>query len=299
MKKFFLAALAVATLALVGCEKKTVVDEPTPEKPNDSTEVVVPAEDPTAEDLADYEEDGSFVVCINFAEQVCNDVVFIGSYCGWDASNVDALLRFEELEGFDGWYYVVVPVTVNEETGEEASEGKPVQLAADGSFSWDYQTGDVDSWELISGSVEISAGYGGESDLKNWTSAEPTILKSLYFKNHNSPCVEVVEYEYTISVKVPECGGYEPAIIGDFNGWAEGVAMDLQADGSYQAVITSSPNKAFKFRDASITDWSNQIQVLATNAEGVEEWKDADNSLLTEETNVVVDYSNGKWTLCE
>ena len=298
MKKFFLAALAVATLALVGCEKKTVVDEPTPDNPKDSTEVVVPVEDPTAEDLADYEEDGSYVVCINFEETVCNDIVFAGSYNGW-ATDPTSMIKFEALEGFEGWYVAVVPVTVNEETGEEANDGKPVQLKEDGSFSWDYQTGDVDSWELISGSVEFVAGYAGEADCKNWTSAEPNIVKSHYFKNHQSPCVEVVEYEYTISVKVPECGGYEPAIIGDFNGWAEGVAMDLQADGSYQAVISSSPNKAFKFRDASITDWSNQIQVLATNAEGVEEWKDADNILLTEETNVVVDYSNGKWTLCE
>ena len=37
MKKFFLAALAVATLALVGCEKKTVVDEPTQDNQKDST----------------------------------------------------------------------------------------------------------------------------------------------------------------------------------------------------------------------------------------------------------------------
>ena len=299
MKKFFLAALAVATLALVGCEKKPG-DEPTPEKPNDSTEVVVPAENPTAEDLADYEEEGNFVACVHFAGAVCNDIVFAGSYNGW-ATDPASMVKFEELEGFEGWYVAVVPVTVNEE-GVEANDGKPVQLADDGTFSWDYQTGDVDSWELVSGSVDIVAGYSGESDCKNWTSEEPNILKSLYWKNNQSPCVEVVEQEYTITLKAPDCGGFEPAIIGDFNGWAEGVAMDLQADGSYQAVITSSAGKGYKFKATTDTDWSNQIQKQTVNAEtGETEWKDLDNCILGEEVAVSHDFSTAeyKYSLCE
>lgn len=295
MKKFYFAALAVATLALVGCEPKN--PDPIIPEPDDTTVVVVA---PTAADLADYEEDGSFVACVHFAGAVCNDIVFAGSYNGW-ATDPTSMVKFDALEGFDGWYVAVVPVTVTEE-GVEANDGKPVQLADDGSFSWDYQTGDVDSWEIVSGTVEIVPGYSGESDLKNWSSAEPVILKSLYWKNNQSPCVVVVEQEYTITLKAPECGGFEPAIIGDFNGWAEGVAMELQADGSYKAVITSSAGKGYKFKAVGDTDWSNQIQKLTLNEEtGENEWKDLANEILGEETTITHDFSTSeyKYTLCE
>ncbi|MBQ8387183.1 MAG: hypothetical protein IJX48_07045 [Paludibacteraceae bacterium] len=294
MKKFFFAALAVATVALVGCEPKPV--DPIDPEPGDTT-VVVAA--PTAADLADYEEEGNFVACVHFAGAVCNDIVFAGSYNGW-ATDPASMVKFEALEGFDGWYVAVVPVTVVD--GVEANDGKPAQLADDGSFSWDYQTGDVDSWELVSGTVDIVAGYSGESDLKNWNSAEPVILKSLYWKNNQSPCVEVVEQEYTITLKAPDCGGFEPAIIGDFNGWTEGVAMELQADGSYKAVITSSAGKGYKFKATTDTDWSNQIQHLVKNEEtGEDEWKDLDNCILGEEVAVSHDFSTSeyKYSLCE
>ena len=294
MKKFFFAALAVAAVALVGCEPKPV--DPIDPEPGDTT-VVVAA--PTASDLADYEEEGNFVACVHFAGAVCNDIVFAGSYNGW-ATDPASMVKFEALEGFDGWYVAVVPVTVVD--GVEANDGKPAQLADDGSFSWDYQTGDVDSWELVSGTVDIVAGYSGESDLKNWNSAEPVILKSLYWKNNQSPCVEVVEQEYTITLKAPDCGGFEPAIIGDFNGWAEGVAMELQADGSYKAVITSSAGKGYKFKATTDTDWSNQIQHLVKNEEtGEDEWKDLDNCILGEEVAVSHDFSTSeyKYSLCE
>lgn len=294
MKKFFFAALAVAAVALVGCEPKPV--DPIDPEPGDTT-VVVAA--PTAADLADFEEEGNFVACVHFAGAVCNDIVFAGSYNGW-ATDPASMVKFEALEGFDGWYVAVVPVTVVD--GVEANDGKPAQLADDGSFSWDYQTGDVDSWELVSGTVDIVAGYSGESDLKNWNSAEPVILKSLYWKNNQSPCVEVVEQEYTITLKAPDCGGFEPAIIGDFNGWTEGVAMELQADGSYKAVITSSAGKGYKFKATTDTDWSNQIQHLVKNEEtGEDEWKDLDNCILGEEVAVSHDFSTSeyKYSLCE
>jgi hypothetical protein len=294
MKKFFFAALAVAAVALVGCEPKPV--DPIVPEPGDTT-VVVAA--PTAADLADYEEEGNFVACVHFAGAVCNDIVFAGSYNGW-ATDPASMVKFEALEGFDGWYVAVVPVTVVD--GVEANDGKPVQLASDDTFSWDFQTGDVDSWELVSGTVDILAGYSGESDLKNWNSAEPVILKSLYWKNNQSPCVEVVEQEYTITLKAPDCGGFEPAIIGDFNGWAEGVAMELQADGSYKAVITSSVGKGYKFKAVDDTDWSNQIQHLVKNEEtGEDEWKDLDNCILGEAAAISHDFSTSeyKYSKCE
>ena len=251
---------------------------------------------PTAEDLAEYEQDGYFVACINFQGEVCNDIVFAGSYNSWD-TYPENMVHFTPLEDFDGWYVAVIPVTVNEE-GVEVNDGKPAQLANDGSFSWDYQTGDVNSWELISGSVDITAGYSGESDLKYWSSAEPVILKSLYFKNHNSPC-HVVSHEYTVNLIAPSCGGYEPAIIGSFNGWSEGVAMWLQSDGSYSYIFTDNEGGSFKFKATTDTDWSNQIQLPYVSDDGSIVWVDNSNIVLDEQTTITIDYSNGKYTLCE
>ncbi|MBQ9144797.1 MAG: hypothetical protein IJX60_07640, partial [Paludibacteraceae bacterium] len=115
MKKFFFAALAVAAVALVGCEPKPV--DPIDPEPGDTT-VVVAA--PTAADLADFEEEGNFVACVHFAGAVCNDIVFAGSYNGW-ATDPASMVKFEALEGFDGWYVAVVPVTVVD--GVEANDG--------------------------------------------------------------------------------------------------------------------------------------------------------------------------------
>ena len=251
---------------------------------------------PTAEDLAEYEQDGYFVACINFQGEVCNDIVFAGSYNGW-ATDPEDMVHFTPLEDFDGWYVAVIPVTINEE-GVEANDGKPAQLANDGSFSWDYQTGDVNSWELISGSVDIIEGYSGESDLRYWSSAEPVILKSLYFKNHNSPC-HVVSHEYTVNLIAPSCGGYEPAIIGSFNGWSEGVAMWLQSDGSYSYIFTDNEGGSFKFKATTDTDWTNQIQLPYVSDDGSIVWVDNSDIVLDEQTTITIDYSNGKYTLCE
>ena len=258
------------------------------------------AQTPSAYDLRNYEQKGYFVVCVCFEGEVCNDIVFAGSYNGWATSDPASMVKFEPLGGFDGWYVAVVPVTVYED-GVEVNDGKPVQLAQDGSFSWGYQTGDVDSWDLISGYVEISEGYGGESDLRNFDSSEPIILRSKYWKwQSNEACVEIVQQDYTIYLKAPSCGGYEPAIIGDFNNWNEGVPMDLQWDGYYKAVITSSVGKGIKFKASTDTDWSNEI--LYSDWGGMfKEWRTLSNYELGIETTIYLDYSTPgySWTLCD
>ena len=152
-----------------------------------------PATTPTKADLLDFYEPGQLCVCVYFEEEVCSDIVFAGSYNGWDTDPAN-MAKFAPLEGFNGWYYVAV-------TDEsEEIQGKPVQLKKDGSFSWDYQTGDPASWTIVSGTVNISAGYAGEADLKGYSTAEPVIMISAYFKNHNTPCNAEV-YTYTLTVK--------------------------------------------------------------------------------------------------
>jgi hypothetical protein len=256
---------------------------------------VQPEKIPTANDLVDFYEPGQLCVCIYFADEVCNDIVFIGSYNSWDSSNPAALAHFTQLEGFEGWYYVAV---TDEST---AIEGKPVQLKSDGSFSWDYQGGDAAAWNLISGKVDIVDGYSGECDLKNYSTATPVILTCAYFKNHKSPCVAEVYHDYTIRLFAPFCQGpdgtwFEPAIIGSFNGWTDGVAcndIDMETF-EYIFRINDKEGGEFKFRATTDTDWSNQIQLL----DDAGNWQDNPNVRLGTETTISLDYSEGRYTKC-
>ena len=250
---------------------------------------------PKAADLANYYDPGQLCVAVYFEEEVCNDVVFVGTYNGWATTPAD-MAKFEPVEDFDGWWVVAV-------TDEsEVIEGKPVQLQSDGSFSWDYQTGDVDSWTLVSGTVNISAGYSGEAHLEGYSTAEPVVLISAYFKNHNSPCVPLVPHTYTVNLKAPICGSdpndystyFAPAIIGDFNNWAEGVAMELNEETMvYSYTFDSFEGKQFKFKAAGDIDWTNQIQILIDG-----DWYDNQNIMLADQETINIDYSNGRYTLC-
>ena len=267
-----------------------------------------PATTPTKNDLADFYEPGQLCVCVYFEEEVCNDIVFAGSYNAW-ATDPATMAKFAPLEGFEGWYYVAV-------TDEsEEIQGKPVQLMGDGSFAWDYQTGDPASWTIVSGTVNISAGYDGEADLKGYSTAEPVILISAYFKNHNTPCGYVAEYkDYTIRLNAPFCAGadgtyYDPAIIGDFNTWSEGVAANYVDETTFEYVFElkqAEKTKAFKFKALGDTDWSNQIQLQEVDENGnpvldengAEKWYDNPNLTLGDETTISIDYSAGRFTLC-
>ena len=254
-----------------------------------------PATTPTKNDLADFYEPGQLCVCVYFEEEVCNTLVFAGSYNGWNTNPAD-MAKFAPLEGFEGWYYVAVT------DASEEIQGKPVQLMGDGSFSWDYQTGDADSWTVVAGTVTVAPGYSGEADLKGYSTAEPVIMISAYFKNHQTPCGYVAEYkDYTIRLNAPFCAGadgtyYNPAIIGDFNGWSEGVAGEIDEE-TFEYVFVlkqAEKTKAFKFRALEGQSWDNQIQLQNENGE----WYDNPNIPLGDETTIVLDYSAGKYTLC-
>lgn len=256
---------------------------------------------PTAADLANYYEAGQLCVAVYFEAEVCNDIVFIGSYNSW-SEDVSTMTKFEPVDGFDGWY--VVAVTDEAET----IQGKPVQLKSDGTFSWDFQTGDADSWTLVSGTVTISAGYSGEANLEGYDKSAPVVLISAYFKNHNNPCVAAVKHNYTVNLKAPICGSdpadystyFAPAIIGDFNGWSEGVAMTLNEETMiYSYTFEDEEKHAFKFKAVGDTDWTNEIQLLVKNEEtGEESWQGNPNITLGETEVIDLDYSAGRYTLC-
>lgn len=266
-----------------------------------------PTTTPVAADLLDYYEQGQLCVCVYFEAEICNEVVFAGSYNNWNTEPAN-MAKFAALPGFDGWYYVAVTDTCAN------IEGKPVQLNADGTFTWDNQTGDPASWELVSGTVNIEEGYGDEANLKGYSTAEPVILISKYFKLHKDICSYVAEFaDYTILLNAPWCAGedgtyFEPAIIGDFNTWTEGVvADDINEDGYYVFNLKQAEKtKAFKFRATTDTEWKNQIQLpeldeegnIVLDENGAVKWYDNPNVTLGDETTITLDYSNGRYTLC-
>lgn len=310
MKKFFMAIMAVAALTMVGCKDKGTnpgggeVTPPAPEKK-------IPTEDAVKGILGDKFDANHYYVVIKSVEEVCNDIIFPGSYnmnpekpSDWSTAVDEKMLRFEALKGYEGWYIVTVPFDATEDV---TNSGKPVQLGGDNGdeFSWDYQSGDVDSWSYIDGEVaEINPGFEAEANV-NWPTAGIYIYELKYWKNHNSPCKVVVKHDYEITVIAPAPGenGYKPGIIGDFNGWGECVEMTLVEGNKYTYKFNDAEGHGFKIKEATDTDWTNEIQKFVVDEEtGEESWQNMSNTILGETEKIVLDYSDPKqyrWALYE
>ena len=145
-----------------------------------------PATVPTVTDLADagYDLTGR-VICLYFDEQVCTDIVWAGSYNEWSTTPVD-MMSFMPLEGYNGWYVIELWDDSN------PCQGRPVQLKKDGSFSWDFQSGDVEAWINMAQpgtkTATISAGNNQSEANCTWPDTGAYIYEVAYFKNHNTPC---------------------------------------------------------------------------------------------------------------
>ena len=258
--------------------------------------VEVPANVPDDATLNAYKAEGANVVVAFYTTaEICNDVVFIGSYCSW-AEDPAGLVKFEPVDNFAGWY-----VTSFTDASENI-EGKPVQLKSDGTFAWDYQLGD-DAIAVGNSIVTIEPGYAGEVNLKGYGTDAPVVIAFGKWKNDNNPCVAAERHNYTVILNAPYCadeaGNYfDPAIIGTFNNWSEGVAMDLIVEGEnagkYKYEFEDEVGHEFKFKAATDTDWSNQIQLL----DSAGNYYDNPNIKLGADTVIILDYSAGKYTKC-
>ena len=257
--------------------------------------VELPANVPDDATLNAYKAEGANVVVAFYTTaQICNDVVFTGSYCSW-STDPTALVKFEPVDNFAGWY--VTSFT----DASDTIQGKPVQLKSDGSFSWDYQLGD--DAEVVRGTLTIEKGYAGEVNLKGYGTDAPVVFAFGKWKNDNNPCVAAERHNYTVILDAPYCadeaGNYfDPAIIGTFNNWSEGVAMDLIVEGEnagkYKYEFEDEVGHEFKFKAATDTDWSNQIQLL----DSAGNYYDNPNIKLGADTVIILDYSAGKYTKC-
>lgn len=288
--KLMMAALTMGALAFAACGHENP-DEPDP---------VIPT--PTEETTPDEEDievrAGYYAICFQPAEgTVCNDIYFVGNYeaSNWtlDAANI----KMEKMEKFAGWYLAYIPVLAD----GTALAGKPIQAKADGTLSWDFQTGDENSWTLVCGDVTIEAGYAGESNLTYNDPTKPVIYKSSSWKNGKTPCVEAEKFDYAITAKFPAgvpAAGIEA--MGSFDGWSTGVVLTLVEGTTYTCTINAEADAEFKFRQAG--SWDNEVE--AYDAEN-DTWGGMPNMKFGElavEGKINLDYSDAtkyRWKVTE
>lgn len=253
-----------------------------------------PSTVPAVSDVAsEYNITNNIVLVCYFDEKVCNDVVFVGNYNGW-STELKNCSRMTALSGFDGWYVVEVPWAFVDETDGSSSypSGKPVQLDSDGSFSWMFQSGDVEAWinkgDGNAKTARIVEGFTEEADVY-YPEPGVYIYEVAYWKGHRSPCSTETRHDYHITLYAPNaCIDMKPAIIGDFNNWQAGVPMNEEVDENFHPVYTYTFNAyegdAIKFRERNDSTWSNELQYWSGA------WYNFKNYILTDQEDIVFDW---------
>lgn len=242
-----------------------------------------PANVPSDAVLNGYKAEGANVV-VGFytTAEVCNDIVFVGSYNNWSANAADCAV-FEAVEGYDNWYVV----SVNDPSAD--IQGKPVQLKSDGSFSWDYQVGD--DVELYRGTMTIEPGYSGEVNLKLYGTDAPVVYGSAKWKQDKTPCVTVPTHDYHIVIYYPVCMSVtQEALIGDFDGWS-GTALNMDMDpmGNIFGEITIHDEEGHGFKPYTFDGgWDNELVTYDANEDA---WKAFPNFILGEQENITLDFT--------
>ena len=109
MKKVFLALMAVATIAMIGCKKE---DPVTPSGGGGDTPTPTPT--PTVEKPDVDGTAGAITVVAYIPDGVCKDVYMEGAYQGW---NIDpaAATKFEEIADYPNWFKATIVVPGSEE----------------------------------------------------------------------------------------------------------------------------------------------------------------------------------------
>ena len=270
--------------------------------------MAAPAKIPTANDLkgAGYDPSAKVVLCLYFDDEACNDVYIVGNYHAdanddWKLDPAKNILM-EELDGFEGWY-------VGEFEYKEGVMAKPIQMK-DGELTWDFQPGDKDAWVNLGVDAATIETENTTQSKVVYPAAGAYIYELKYWQNHKSPCVFIPKYNYTIYLIDPECQDFTPAVVGDFSGWSN-YAMsessisipghELDGEFAYVATFTDEADHKIKFREATTTDWSNELQYFKDG--GWQNFKDyflpaVANGL---DTAIVFDYGDNdlyRYALC-
>lgn len=266
MKKFLYAALAVATMAFVGCKPTNTPDPDKPGTGNDTVPVTPPAGD---QPVVDATEGAVTIVwnTVDFTPCVDNQLVFAGDYNNYNIKP-DSMAHFQAIEGYDGWYKVVI--TPADPAAEVVLQGKPCALYLDGTFpsSWDHQWLDVDEdhkCTILDGPATIEMEYNVESKLLVSANSSVVYVRSYGFKT--DPCKAPETYSVSFKVTVPEgLGDAVVYAVGKFNSWtADATPLTKNADGTWGAVVEGVVMKdEYKF----VCNGSWDFEELAAIEEG-------------------------------
>lgn len=195
--KLMIAALMMGAMAMVGCK---------PSNGNDPDEPIIPGGNDTTQQATQPEVEpieGACVVVCNFLQAPCGDVIFVGSYTKQDGTAVSWTLgdpseKFTPIEGFEGWYQVVLYPNAEADGDGYIARGKAVHVGADGKYAWSGQW-DRNSVTLIDGDVAMGDENNGEQFLGfSATGAVAYISANGWQVN---PCTEAVpggNHEWTV-----------------------------------------------------------------------------------------------------
>lgn len=276
MKKFFLAVMAFATIAMVGCKKDDDSNnggsEPTPGPTPSASAPVFTA------DAAN----GEYVIAIQINGPICDGakIAFpnaskLNETGKWseDVNEIDYMelvTKDEEGNDFTGknWYKVVI----NYPDGN--LEGKPVMIIDD-KFDWSYQTGDEASWTVLENAenVEITKGFSNESDLKYLLPGYYALVSN-YWKEEVDPCNLTIYPSVVFTLDASnvdwdalpaEVQGLTPYIHGNFDGWTEGHEMTDNGNHVYTFTYSEVANGCpYQFTLGG--DWN--FKAIYTDASG-------------------------------
>ncbi|MBO4454387.1 MAG: hypothetical protein J5761_04960 [Paludibacteraceae bacterium] len=214
---------------------------------------------PTQADLQSYMEDGYYVACFQAPVDCDNDIYWMGEYVSWNISTpLEDLVKCIPLDGANaGWYVAKVPAA-------NGDDGKPIQLNECGKLTWDVQPSN-ELITVVAGSVVVDSKDNGESDLKDWSTTEPTIITITSWKNNYNPCaLQCAAQSYTIRVYPPYCeylDDLEPTIKGSFNQWGDAITMEFK--GSYFEYVSEPVTASFefKFNNDAAGSWTHQFEM--------------------------------------
>jgi hypothetical protein len=220
-------------------------------------------------------------IVAHFLVAPCNDVVLPGSYLlaegttDWITEPAQ-LLKFVPVgtigeTTWDGWYKVNVPI--NETTTAASGDltyalgAKPVQLKDDGSFNWDYQSGDEERVKVLDGDVVLVAGYSGEANIF-YTGPGVVVIEFDGWKNGNDPCVAKPTYNYTFTLTAPTAtpDTAKVYIVGNFdtpyaNWTADAASMVMtKGTGSTYTITLNNVAEGTEYKYLINGTWDNEEQ---------------------------------------
>ncbi|MBO7457941.1 MAG: hypothetical protein J6T80_01635 [Paludibacteraceae bacterium] len=296
MKKLFLAVMAVATIAMVGCKKGG--NEPVgPVGPGggggggeteveETPEVAAPAA-------------GSVTLVIQIPEGTeCNGIAFKGTLDGskWsgedtyvsettaEASSAECI-KFAKVEGKKTWFQATFKL------GEAGLKGK-VCLIYKGDKNWQ---GQFENWEIIESYTTSETSISGDGNLEIATSGL-VYVKIGGWQKSECAAAKLTPRKITLIAPTNQCGAATPTVVGTFNNWNEKefpMTKVAGKDNTWEATIQAEDKDKFKF--GTTDGWEGQIKVYDAEKD---EWNDNGDVEIGTKTEFTIDYSAGKWGGC-